>query len=36
MEIYGRVTMTTVIGVGIAIAAIVLTEVFVRRMFKDD
>ena len=36
MEIYGRFTMTTLIGIGIAVVAIVLTEVFVRRMFKDD
>lgn len=36
MEIYGRFTMTTLVGIGIAIAAIVLTEIFVRRMFKDD
>jgi hypothetical protein len=36
MEIYGWFTVSTLISITIAVIAIILTEIFVRRMFKDD
>jgi uncharacterized membrane protein (DUF485 family) len=36
MEIYGGFTVSALIGISLAVAAIVLTEIFVRKMDKDD